>query len=120
MALHKDDDIRTDRLEQLRWGRHQDNVEDARVNKRYRSPKYWEGKTMSPEHREKLSAALRGRSRPPEVVAKLGVGSKRAWQNPEHRERILSVHRGAKRSVEARENMSRAQRARWRRENGEE
>ena len=58
LALHKKDDLSTDRPRDLRWGTQKDNVQDALNNRRYRSPSYWKGKTFSVDHRANLSIAL--------------------------------------------------------------
>lgn len=116
MALHDQDDLGTDRLDRLRWGRHHDNVEEARAGNRYRSPRHWTGRRLSRQHKAKLRAALKGRKRPPEVVATLGAGSARAWRDPNHRAQMLALHLGSKRSEKSRKKMRAAQRARRRRE----
>ena len=64
----------------------------TRISELKRGNTYRLGKGHGPETREKIAAALRGRSLPPEV-----------------REKVAAAHRGKKRSEEARRRMSEAQ-----------
>jgi NUMOD4 motif/NUMOD3 motif len=111
-ARHLNDDLSNETLENLAWGFHEENREDARRNRLYvnRSP-YWAGKTLSAETKAKISASTIGRKHTTEAKAKMAVATKKRMADPEMRARVLGPHVGAKRSEEARANM----RAAWER-----
>jgi hypothetical protein len=75
------------------------------------------------EHREKLSAAKRGRTLSPEhcaAIAEAHRGKKSPGRklSEEHKIKLADLHRGRKRSAETKERIAAGQRARWERKKG--
>lgn len=68
---------------------------------------------MSEEHRAKIAAATRGKVRSPETREKIAAAHRGKLLSEEHRAKLSKVRRGMKRSPEARARMSAAAKARW-------
>lgn len=47
---------------------------------------------MSPEHKAKISASLKGKKRSKEYLAKISILRKKIFSTPEHREKLRQAH----------------------------
>lgn len=111
IARHLDDDWTNNNLENLAWGTRLDNRLDAVRNGRQSAGSEWA---------RKVSAKLKGKPRPPEVIARI-VATRRAngWFSEATRHKMSLSHLGKKPSGEARRNMLRAQQLRRKRQEGD-
>lgn len=109
MARHLDDNRMNNCLDNLAWGSHRDNMNDAKRNGRYaRSEEFCQmlsrvhkGKTISPEQRAKISKA--------------GLGNKRRLGkvlSPEHKAKISASQKGKPKSAESNAKRSASQKGR--------
>ena len=142
LSRHLNDDHNDNRVENLAWGTHQDNHDDAvrnginiahtpetraKMSVSHRGLRHtpetrakmsvsWQGRTFTPEHRAKLSAAACGRKFSREACAKMSAAKCGKKHTPETRAKMSAAHRGKKFTPEHRAKLSIAARKRRQRE----
>jgi hypothetical protein len=95
LARHLDDDQTNETLDNLAWGFHEDNTEDARRNGKYvGNGGYWKARKQSPEHVEARAEALRGMERTPEWRASISAAKMGHEVSQETRDNIAAALTG--------------------------